>query len=248
MRTNLDDLNRMHNEAACSHVGGKAWLNFAVKMLDVFPELYDTAKRMNEEAAELRADNVRLRAAVDDERERLFLQLEGMEPNADMIVGMSSEIKGALAGGRSAESGARLGWVPMIHAAKLASNAKLTCRPGAKRKGGQVQRNVMRQEDTMRQTVYTVHAYRWGDREGHSYTVGVFSVQNAALESAKKEEDYRGGKYECEVLKLPLDANVAVGSDLSTWIVKALPKKTYNAQAQVPERSGGHLQRPAGRE
>ena len=49
-------------------------------------------------------------------------------------------------------------------------------------------------------TVYTVHAYRWGDREEHSYTVGVYSTKRTALIVAEREKEHRGGKYECEVL------------------------------------------------
>lgn len=57
----------------------------------------------------------------------------------------------------------------------------------------------------MKQTVYTVHAYRWGDRENHSYTVGVYSKKHAAMKAAEAERDWRGGKYECEVLEWTLD-------------------------------------------
>lgn len=47
--------------------------------------------------------------------------------------------------------------------------------------------------------IYSVTAYRWGDREMHSYIVGLFSKKYAALKSAEFEEEYRGGKYLCEV-------------------------------------------------
>lgn len=53
----------------------------------------------------------------------------------------------------------------------------------------------------MKPTVYTVHAYRWGDRDCHSYSVGVYSKKHAALKAAQTESDYRGSKYECEVLE-----------------------------------------------
>lgn len=48
--------------------------------------------------------------------------------------------------------------------------------------------------------IYTVHAYRWGDRECHSYTVGVYTTEEKALFIAEKSTTQRGGKYECEVL------------------------------------------------
>ena len=53
----------------------------------------------------------------------------------------------------------------------------------------------------MKNTVYTVHAYRWGDRERHSYLVGVYSEELAALKCAGQEEDWMAGGYECEVIE-----------------------------------------------
>lgn len=53
--------------------------------------------------------------------------------------------------------------------------------------------------------LYFVTAYRWGDRELHSYFVGAFSTKQKALNAAEAEQQYRGGKYECEVLEGYLD-------------------------------------------
>ena len=75
----------------------------------------------------------------------------------------------------------------------------------------------------MKPTVYTVHAYRWGDRECHSYSVGVYSKKHAALTAAQTEWDYRGGKYECEVLEWALDRGMEGGRDTRPKIVQALP-------------------------
>lgn len=75
----------------------------------------------------------------------------------------------------------------------------------------------------MRATVYTVHAYRWGDRECHSYTVGVYSKKHAALKAAETEADYRGGKYECEVLEWTLDSGREGGHDAYRKTIKPLP-------------------------
>ncbi len=47
--------------------------------------------------------------------------------------------------------------------------------------------------------VYTVHAYRWGDPDNHSYLVDVTFDKQEALETAEAEACWRGGKYECEV-------------------------------------------------
>jgi endonuclease V-like protein UPF0215 family len=53
--------------------------------------------------------------------------------------------------------------------------------------------------------VYTVDAFRYGDRENHSYLVGVYSTKEKAEKTAKQEEIHRGGKYECEILEWDLD-------------------------------------------
>lgn len=66
--------------------------------------------------------------------------------------------------------------------------------------------------------IYVVHAFRWGDRESHSYIAGVYRKKNAALTKAHDEREHRGGKYICEVREfipgedhekviLPLDAH-----------------------------------------
>ena len=47
--------------------------------------------------------------------------------------------------------------------------------------------------------VYTIHAYRWGGRDNHSYLVDVTFDKQEALETAEAEAYWRGGKYECEV-------------------------------------------------
>lgn len=53
----------------------------------------------------------------------------------------------------------------------------------------------------MRSRIYTIHAYRYGDRELHSYSVGVSSKRAKALTMADEEKTQRGGKYECEVIE-----------------------------------------------
>ena len=47
--------------------------------------------------------------------------------------------------------------------------------------------------------VWVVEALRFGDRENHSYVVGVFSNKPIAHYAAEIEEAWRGGKYQCEV-------------------------------------------------
>ena len=56
--------------------------------------------------------------------------------------------------------------------------------------------------------IYTVKAYKWGDRDGYSYLVGVYGSKKSALNAAKNEEEYRGRKYECEVLEWILNIGI----------------------------------------
>jgi len=53
--------------------------------------------------------------------------------------------------------------------------------------------------------IYVVTAYRWGDREKHSYVVGAYDNLVGAKARAKREERYRGGKYECGIAEIPLN-------------------------------------------
>ena len=80
-------------------------------------------------------------------------------------------------------------------------------------------------------TIYTVHAYRYGDRERHSYSVGVYSKKAAALKAAQIETDYRGGKYSCEVLEWALDSGIA-GNHKPVKAILALPQKHVLPQTE----------------
>ncbi len=53
---------------------------------------------------------------------------------------------------------------------------------------------------------YVVTMYRWGNRENHSYVLGVFSTKTKAIKAGEKEQSYRGGtKYYPECLEVPLN-------------------------------------------
>lgn len=54
--------------------------------------------------------------------------------------------------------------------------------------------------------MYVVTAYRYGDRESHSYVVGVFKKKAKAQEAALAERETRGGMYRCEVLECSVDS------------------------------------------
>ena len=53
--------------------------------------------------------------------------------------------------------------------------------------------------------MYIVEALRFGDREKHSYVVGVYSNKELAEDAAEFETDWRGGKYECVITYHKLD-------------------------------------------
>lgn len=44
--------------------------------------------------------------------------------------------------------------------------------------------------------LYVVEMLRWGDREAHSYVIGVFTDKEQAETAGKAMVTYRGGKYE----------------------------------------------------
>jgi len=69
--------------------------------------------------------------------------------------------------------------------------------------------------------IYVVTAYRFGDRESHSYVVGAFDNEEESLKQAKLEREWRGGKYQCEVRSMEL--NVTLESK-NYNVVLALPK------------------------
>ncbi len=47
--------------------------------------------------------------------------------------------------------------------------------------------------------------YRWGNRENHSYPLGVFSKKEIAEHIAQCEEDGRGGKYTAEIKEIKVN-------------------------------------------
>ena len=53
--------------------------------------------------------------------------------------------------------------------------------------------------------LYAVTAYRYGMRDDHSYVVGIYSTLDLAKSAADSEVEYRGGKYGCAVVEMPLD-------------------------------------------
>tara|TARA_R110000851_G_scaffold7493_1_gene29073 strand:+ start:535 stop:741 length:207 start_codon:yes stop_codon:yes gene_type:complete len=54
--------------------------------------------------------------------------------------------------------------------------------------------------------VYVVEMLRWGDREQHSYVIGVHNRKHQAEDVGKAEKERRGGKYEYEITPITVNA------------------------------------------
>lgn len=65
---------------------------------------------------------------------------------------------------------------------------------------------------------YIVKAYRWGQMDTHSYVVGVYSDPDVAIKVAESEEEYRGGKYDCEVTEWLMDKGIEGGVNILRMI------------------------------
>ncbi|MBW3783725.1 hypothetical protein GL270_21230 [Aeromonas veronii] len=72
--------------------------------------------------------------------------------------------------------------------------------------------------------VFVTTMYRWGDREAHSYLVGIFPTDRAALFAAKREEQNRSGKYVAMVEVFVLGHDGSNYDDpISRRVIKGLP-------------------------
>ena len=60
--------------------------------------------------------------------------------------------------------------------------------------------------------MFVVTAYRHGDREAHSYVVGMFNTIDRATKAASGETEYRGGKYYCQIISMRVNETVHEGS------------------------------------
>jgi len=56
--------------------------------------------------------------------------------------------------------------------------------------------------------IYIVTMYRYGDRESHSYVLGVWDKKAQATKYGQIEESWRGGKYMSEVLPVEINREV----------------------------------------
>lgn len=62
--TNFDELKRMHQAAVVGGAKSKAWIEFAITMMDSFPGIYSKAKRINEAMNALHVDIDKIKKEV----------------------------------------------------------------------------------------------------------------------------------------------------------------------------------------
>jgi hypothetical protein len=69
--------------------------------------------------------------------------------------------------------------------------------------------------------IYIVEAFRWGDKENHSYVIGCWDNIELAKKAAIEHAEYRGGKYQCIVNQSKL--NEEMPQDWHATIVYQTP-------------------------
>jgi len=63
--------------------------------------------------------------------------------------------------------------------------------------------------DTVKKNaLYVVHMLRYGDREKHSYILGVFDKMHHAQQAGAAEQAYRGNKYSPDIVECVLNADM----------------------------------------
>ena len=53
--------------------------------------------------------------------------------------------------------------------------------------------------------MFVVEMLRWGDRECHSYVIGIFSTKDLAEDAGKAEQSWRDSKYEYTISEFDVD-------------------------------------------
>ena len=76
--------------------------------------------------------------------------------------------------------------------------------------------------------MWLVQAYRFADRERHSYVVGIYPKKAQALKAADLEDGYRGGKYAMEVTEWDVGFGIE-GNQLKGYprLTRALPDRPF---------------------
>lgn len=77
--------------------------------------------------------------------------------------------------------------------------------------------------------VFVALAYRWGNINEYGFLVGVFDTEKAALAAADQTYGERGGKYECEVLLVPMN-HVFDGFDVAKEVLSLEPPRPVHRE------------------
>jgi len=80
--------------------------------------------------------------------------------------------------------------------------------------------------ETSTKEVFVTIMYRYGDREGHSYLIGVFESFEDANLAGEKENSWRGGKYDPEIYKCILNADYSESGKFEYELIKALDSES----------------------
>lgn len=60
----------------------------------------------------------------------------------------------------------------------------------------------------MEKNCYIVLMRRWGDIEGHTYVHGIYTDKATAIKQGQQEREYRGIKYEYQVMAWQMDSEI----------------------------------------
>lgn len=66
--------------------------------------------------------------------------------------------------------------------------------------------------------LYVVIAHYQGNRDKHSYLLGVYSNKDDAEQASLNEEEFRRGKYICEITEVMLDRMVDEYRHVIKWL------------------------------
>ena len=54
--------------------------------------------------------------------------------------------------------------------------------------------------------IYILEMLRWGEDDTHHYIVGAYTTEQAAILAGEIEKSWRGGKYEPNIVYIPINA------------------------------------------
>lgn len=89
--------------------------------------------------------------------------------------------------------------------------------------------------------IFAVRMERWGDPEGHCYTLGLFSCPHLAMVEGKAEKISRGGKYYPSLVELETSDSAKEVEVLETYLKRG-ELGNYTKHLKLSVYTGSHLQ------